>query len=94
MRQTKLSIIEKVSSGQGFIIQSYVGYIWESVSFHYRSRDEGCPLGRVLLYILRSCDVSILAVIPYSKKFWWTKILANLPAFAHEIDFGLFVRDD
>ena len=27
----KLSIIERVSSGQGFIID-YVGYIWDSVS--------------------------------------------------------------
>ena len=32
---TKLSIIERVSSGQGFIIH-YVGYIWDSVSVHYR----------------------------------------------------------
>ena len=30
-----LSIIERVSSGQGFIIH-YFGYIWESVSVHYR----------------------------------------------------------
>ena len=28
-------IIERVSSGQGFIIH-YVGYIWDSVSVHYR----------------------------------------------------------
>ena len=27
--------IERVSSGQGFIIH-YVGYIWDSVSVHYR----------------------------------------------------------
>ena len=33
--QQKLSIIERVSSGQGFIIH-YVGYIWDSVSVHYR----------------------------------------------------------
>ena len=32
---TKLSIVERVSSGQGFII-NYVGYIWDSVSVHYR----------------------------------------------------------
>ena len=33
---TKLFIIERVSSGQGFIIH-YVGYIWDSaVSVHYR----------------------------------------------------------
>ena len=32
---TKSSIIERVSSGQGFIIH-YVGYIWDSVSVHYR----------------------------------------------------------
>ena len=30
-----MSIIERVSSGQGFIIH-YVGYIWDSVSVHYR----------------------------------------------------------
>ena len=30
--QHKLSIIERVSSGQGFIIH----YIWDSVSVHYR----------------------------------------------------------
>ena len=30
-----MSIIERVSSGQGFIIH-YVGYIWNSVSVHYR----------------------------------------------------------
>ena len=34
-RLTKLSIIERVSSGQGFIIH-YVGYIWDSVSVYYR----------------------------------------------------------
>ena len=28
-----MSIIERVSSGQGFIIH-YVGYIWDSVSVH------------------------------------------------------------
>ena len=33
--EQKLSIIERVSSGQGFIIH-YVGYIWDSVSVHYR----------------------------------------------------------
>ena len=43
LRQTplgpkKLSIIERVSSGQGFIMH-YVGYIWDSVCVHYR--DEG-----------------------------------------------------
>ena len=32
---TKLSIVERVSSGQGFIIH-YVGYIWDSVSVYYR----------------------------------------------------------
>ena len=32
---TKLSIIERVSSGEGFIIH-YVGCIWDSVSVHYR----------------------------------------------------------
>ena len=32
---TQSSIIERVSSGQGFIIH-YVGYIWDSVSFPYR----------------------------------------------------------
>ena len=31
----KLSIIERVSSGQRFIIH-YVGYIWDSVSVYYR----------------------------------------------------------
>ena len=31
----KLSIVERVSSGQGFIIH-YVSYIWDSVSVHYR----------------------------------------------------------
>ena len=30
-----VSIIERVSSGQGFIIH-FVGYIWDSVSVHYR----------------------------------------------------------
>ena len=30
---TKLSIIERVSSGQGLIIH-YVGYIWDSVSVY------------------------------------------------------------
>ena len=30
-----MSVIERVSSGQGFIIH-YVGYIWDSVSVHYR----------------------------------------------------------
>ena len=35
LRPTKLSIIERVSSGQGFIIH-YMGYIWDSVSVHYR----------------------------------------------------------
>ena len=33
--QQKSSIIERVSSGQGFIIH-YVDYIWDSVSVHYR----------------------------------------------------------
>ena len=32
---TKSPFIERVSSGQGFIIQ-YVGYIWDSVSVYYR----------------------------------------------------------
>ena len=36
--QQKSSIIERVSSGQGFIMH-YVGYIWDSVCVHYR--DEG-----------------------------------------------------
>ena len=32
---TKLSLIERVSSGQGFIIH-YVGYIWDSASVYYQ----------------------------------------------------------
>ena len=35
LRPTKLSIIERVSSGQGFVIH-YVDCIWDSVSVHYR----------------------------------------------------------
>ena len=31
----KIVHIEKVSSGQGFIVH-YVGYNWDSVSVHYR----------------------------------------------------------
>ena len=30
------TIIERESSGQGFIINNYVGYIWDSVSVHYK----------------------------------------------------------
>ena len=52
IRTKKLSIIERVSSGQGFIIH-YVGYIWDSVSVHYTAGMRGVLYIRgVTLYII------------------------------------------
>ena len=49
---TQSSIIERVSSGQGFIIH-YVGYIWDSVSVRYRGMRVFSKRGSTVFHTLR-----------------------------------------
>ena len=72
-----MSIIERVSSGQGYIVH-YVGYIWDSVCVHYRERvllGGVCTKRGSIVIVLQPNIHFFLSDLLSFRSFHWTPMI-------------------